>query len=293
MSSPSATPFPQKADSRAPEASFPAATGEIWFRRIGAVCTILLTFLCVGTLGLLIVRAAAQAAPTASVTALLLDSFAVAIPSVALGLPTAALMALFTVAYCPPGWRRIARDLLFVLSACPPILWAFAALLVVFPALEAAGFPATSAFTKSVLTLGLVVTPPLAKSFVEQLRALPDELVFAGRALGGSTFTVHRRVLWPAILPSACRAVCVALVRALGEGVALYLVLGLAAESHSLAAHLVLELLGSESELAPSGFAAAALLLVVTSLVLLSLVHALTGSASLRARRQTTHTSPP
>jgi hypothetical protein len=71
--------------------------------------------------------------------------------------------------------------------------------------------------------------------------------------------------------------VCVALVRALGEGIALYVVLGAASESHSLAAHLVLSLLGGDSDLARAGFAAGALMLVVTSLALLSLVHAVTA----------------
>lgn len=274
---------------RSLETKLPTAAGEAWFRRIGACCTLLLSCLCVATVGLLVVRTAEEAAPASSVTGLLIDSFSIAIPSVAFALPTAALIALFAVAYCPRGQRRLARDVVFVLSSCPPILWAFAALLVAFPALESLGISVASPFVKSVLTLGLVVTPPLAKSFVEQLRALPDELVFAGRALGGSTFSVHWRVLWPAILPEACRAIAVALVRALGEGVALYVVLGLSAESHSLAAHLVLSLLGGDAQLAPAGFAAAALLLVVTSLLILSLVHALTAPWSAREVPRTSH----
>lgn len=280
------------AHNRNPDPPLRAAAGEAWFRRIGAVCTILLASLCAATLAMLVLRTAEEAAPVTSVSGLLVDSFSVALPSVAIALPTAALVALFAVAYCPRGFRRLARDLVFVLSACPPILWAFAALLVAFPGLEALGFEPTSPYSQSVITLCLVVAAPLAKSFIEQLRALPDELVFAGRALGGSTFSVHWRVLWPAIVPEACRAACVALVRALGEGVALYLVLGLSAESHSLAAHLVLELLGDETELAPSGFAAAALLLVVTSLLILTLVHALTAPSRLRASRATAPSAP-
>lgn len=261
----------------------PAALGEVWFRRLGAGCTLLLALLSLATLGLLVERAAEQAAPAANVSELLLDSFTIAVPSVALAVPLASLIALFAVAYCPRGQRRLARDVVFVLSACPPILWALSALLLAFPACEALGVP-LSEFGESVLTLALVITPPLAKSFVEQLRALPDELVFAGRALGGSTFAVHWHISWPAIVPEASRAVAVALVRALGEGVALYVVLGLAAESHSLAAHLVLSLLGADAMLAPSGFAAAALLLVVTSIAILSLVNALTRAPRRRPR---------
>lgn len=229
------------------------------------------------TVALLIVRTAEQSAPVTAVTELMLASFSIAIPAVACALPAALLVALFAVAYCPRSLRRRARDVLFVLSSCPPVLWAIAAVLVAIPALGALGVPRLSAGKECVLILALVVTPPMATSFVEQLRALPDELVFAGRALGGNTFSVHWRVLLPAILPAACRSVCVALVRALGEGIALYVVLGSEADSQSLAAHLVLALLGGDSDLARAGFAAGALMLVVTSLALLSLVHALTS----------------
>lgn len=253
-----------------------AAIGEAWFRRVGAVCTVLLAVLCVATVALLIVRTAEQSTPVTAITELMLASFSIAVPAVACALPVALLVALFAVAYCPRALRHRARDVVFVLSSCPPILWALAAVLVAFPALATLGVPPLTASTQCVLTLALVVTPPLATSFVEQLRALPDELVFAGRALGGSTFSVHWRVLLPAILPAACRSVCVALVRALGEGIALYVVLGAAADPQSLAAHLVLSLLGDDPDLARAGFAAGALMLVVTSLALLSLVHAVT-----------------
>ncbi len=264
--------------------------GEVWFRRLGAACTILLVLLCLATVTLLIVRTAEESAPVTMVTELMLASFAIALPSVACALPIGLLVALFAVAYCPSAQQRIARDVVFVLSACPPILWAFAAVLLVFPALDALGAPALSADARCVLTLTLVVTPPLAISFVEQLRALPDELAFAGRALGGSTFSVHWRVLLPAILPTACRSVSVALVRALGEGIALFLVLGIEADSHSLAAHLVLALLDADSDLARAGFAAGALMLVVTSLAILTLVQTLTSAWANRGPRERVRT---
>ena len=261
----------------------PADSGEVWFRRIGAVCTILLALGGVAVVGLLVARTAEQPTPAGAVTALLLASLVVVLPSVALSIPLALLMAVFASAYCPAGLRSRARDAVSVLGSCPPLLWALAAVWVALPAASALGATLVSPFGRSVAVLVLVLTPPLAAAFVEQLRALPDELVFAGRALGGNTFAVHWHVLFPAIFPVACRAVGVSLVRGLGEGVALVVVLGDRASSRALAGELVSSLLGGNAHLAGAGFAAGALLLVVTSLVLLSVVHALTSAWNVRS----------
>ena len=254
--------------------SQPQAGAEGWFHRLGAFCTLLLTALGAATLGLLTVHTLTHPAPTIDLAHLLLSSFAIAVPSVVLATPLALWGALFCAAYCPPGYRKLARDVMFVLSACPPLIWALAMMLVVLPWLDTLGLSLEDR-ARAILVLCAVIAPPLARGLVEALRALPSELSFAGRALGANTFAIYSKILLPAIVPRATRELASALVRGLGEGVALYLVLGATADDEALAAFLTHTLLDPHTH---ADLAGAALILMVTSLTVLALTNAATGA---------------
>lgn len=184
------------------------------------------------------------------------------------------------------GPRRVWRSLLAVnvasLAAVPSVLVGLVGLEVFVRALRLG-----QGMVAAALTLALVVLPIVAVAARAALRAVPDELREAGRALGGTPWQVTRQVVLPAALPGILSGAILAIARAFGEAAALLMVVGVTLPASPAAidepAHVLpLHVFALLVDGAP-GRASAALGVLV---LLLTLVVLSAGAAHLRDRHE-------
>lgn len=146
----------------------------------------------------------------------------VAAIAMAIAVPLGLLVAIHLVEYARAGTRAWAKPALEILAGIPTVVYGFAALLAVAPAVQAAAMAVgLAASPNSTLAVGLVtgvMILPLVSSLADDaLRAVPADLREASLALGATRAETVLHVLLPAALPGILGGVLLALSRAVGE----------------------------------------------------------------------------
>lgn len=162
--------------------------------------------------------------------AMLFGSLAVATIALALAGPLALATAVFASEWLHPRGRLAVKATVELLAGVPSVVWGLLGLLVlrdlVFRGL--APFDPLSGdtlVTAGVLLAGMVL-PTIATLADDALQAVPRRQREAARALGLTRTEVVARVVLPQALPGLVAANLLGLGRALGETVAVYLVVG-------------------------------------------------------------------
>ncbi len=142
-------------------------------------------------------------------------------------LPLALGSALYTSEYLPPRWRSVVKATMELLAGVPGILFgllgvSFLAVWVqdVFGLIDG-----NTLLTASFLLAGMVL-PTIMTLAEDALRAVPFEYREIARALGLTSSEITFGVVLPQALPGVVGAVLLGLGRAMGETVAVMLVIG-------------------------------------------------------------------
>ena len=146
---------------------------------------------------------------------------------VSLGLGMGA--AIFLSEYAPENVRRIIKPILEVLAGIPTVVYGYFALLAVGPALrfligdEHLGtFSALSAG----LVMGIMIMPMVTTLSEDAMISVPRSLRDAAYALGATRFEVATKVVVPAALSGIVSSFILAVSRAVGETMIVYLAAG-------------------------------------------------------------------
>jgi phosphate transport system permease protein len=156
--------------------------------------------------------------------------------------PLGIAIALFLSMMAPPRLRAVIGPLVELLAAVPSIIFGFWGMLILVPFLQtlepglhgALGFiplfgpPQTTGF--SLFAAGIVLTLmmlPIISSLCRDLfLTVPQELRDGAEALGATRWEVVRGIVLPSTLPGITAALVLGLGRALGEAIAVSLVIG-------------------------------------------------------------------
>ena len=146
---------------------------------------------------------------------------------VALGLGIGA--AIFLSEYAPAKVRAVIKPILEVLAGIPTVVYGYFALLTVGPALRLilgddnlGTFSALSAG----LVMGIMIMPMVTTLSEDAMIAVPRSLRDAAYALGATRFEVATKVVVPAALSGIVSSFILAVSRAVGETMIVYLAAG-------------------------------------------------------------------
>lgn len=145
----------------------------------------------------------------------------VAIP---LGLGTASYLS----EYASPRARSWLKPTIEVLAGVPSVVLGFWALTFISPEIVSRIFTSAKPFTMMAagLGVGVLITPLIASVSEDAMRSVPLELREASYGIGADRATTVRRVVFPAALSGIVASMILALSRAIGETMIVFMAAG-------------------------------------------------------------------
>ncbi len=157
----------------------------------------------------------------------IIGSIYAAILAVLFGAPLGLAGAVFMAKIAPKKVRDIMRPANDLYVAIPSVVYGYLGLTVLVPFLRddlklGMGFGLFSAG----LILGIMILPTVISISEDALRAVPASLEEASVALGATRWQTIWRVLIPTAMPGILTAIILAMARAIGETMAVQMVIG-------------------------------------------------------------------
>jgi phosphate transport system permease protein len=157
---------------------------------------------------------------------MIVGSFWVTFGALLLGIPLGLACAIFLCEWTPPLAAMVLRPAIQLLAAIPSVIYGFWGLVVLVPLVRnyLAG-PGLSIFSGSII-LGFMILPTIISISEDSLRALPPSYKAGGLALGATHWQTIWRVLVPAARSGIVASVILGMGRAIGETMAMIMILG-------------------------------------------------------------------
>lgn len=158
----------------------------------------------------------------------ILGSFTVVGLSIALAGPLGILTAVFVTRVAPTWMAAVMRQAMDLLVGIPSVVYGIFGLATLLPFLSSHflnDLPAAGFFA-SALILTVMIIPTVVSLSIDAFEALPRSLDEGSRALGSTTWQSIARVLIPAAWPRLITAVVLGMGRAIGEAMAIQMVIG-------------------------------------------------------------------
>ena len=184
-----------------------------------------------GKVGLFKFLAGTNWAPTDSpasfgIFPMILGSIYVTAGAIVVGVPIGILMAIFMARFCPKKLHSFLKPMVDLLAGIPSIVYGFFGLVVIVPFVrEHFKGNGNSIFTASIL-LGIMILPTIISVSEAAIRAVPEHYYEGALALGAT----HERSVFKTVVPAAKSGIMAAVIlgigRAIGETMAVMMVVG-------------------------------------------------------------------
>ncbi len=157
-------------------------------------------------------------------TATFIISAIAMIVAVPLGLGAAAYLS----EYASPKARRKLKPTIEILAGIPTVVLGFWALTFISPQIVQRIFEAAQPFTMMAagIGVGVLITPLIASISEDAMKAVPRTLREASYGLGADRSTTVRKVVFPAALSGIVASLILALSRAIGETMIVFMAAG-------------------------------------------------------------------
>jgi phosphate transport system permease protein len=159
---------------------------------------------------------------------LLVGSLIVTFVGMALAVPVGLGAAIYLAEYASPRLRRVLKPALEVIAGVPSVVVGFFVLTFISPEIIqrfSSGTPQQTLFAAG-LGVGVLIIPVVASISEDALRAVPQALREASYGMGAKKVTTVMRVVIPAALSGVVAALIVAVSRALGETMVVFIAAG-------------------------------------------------------------------
>jgi len=145
-----------------------------------------------------------------------------------LSVPVALCVALAVAEVAPRLGERVIRPAVEIFVGIPSVVYGWIGLTTLVPMLRhfARGGNDGSGYLAAAVVLAVMVLPTIATLAADSLQALPPGLKEGSYALGATQWQTIRRVLLPAARGGIISGVVLGLARAMGEALAVALVIG-------------------------------------------------------------------
>lgn len=157
---------------------------------------------------------------------MIVGSVSVTIGAAIVGVPIAICCSIFLAEYAPAKLRNVFRPAIQLLAAIPSVVYGFWGVLFVVPMIRNyLGGPGLSILAGSII-LGIMILPTIISITEVSLLALPRHYKDGALALGLTQWQTIHSLLLPAAKSGIVAAVILGLGRAIGETMAVIMVLG-------------------------------------------------------------------
>ncbi len=159
---------------------------------------------------------------------MILGSIYVTIGALVVGVPAGLFTAVYLARFCPKGIYRFLRPMVELLAGIPSVVYGFFGLVMMVPLVRAISDNRSnglSIVTASIL-LGIMILPTVITVSESALRAVPDFYYEGALALGATEERSMFFVVLPAARSGIIAAVVLGIGRAIGEAMAVVMVLG-------------------------------------------------------------------
>ncbi len=166
---------------------------------------------------------------------MIIGSFWVTAGALIVGVPLGVACAVFLCEITHPSVAMVLRPMIQLLAAIPSVIYGFWGLIVLVPLIrENLGGPGLSILAGS-LVLGIMILPTIISISEDSLRALPRTYKEGALSLGATHWQSIWRVLVPAARSGIVASIILGMGRAIGETMAMIMILGNAAQlPHSI-----------------------------------------------------------
>jgi phosphate transport system permease protein len=148
--------------------------------------------------------------------------------SLVLGVPLAFGCAIFLAEIAPLGIQRVLRPAIQLLAGIPSVVFGLFGLVVLVPAIRKIQIYGNSGFSilAASIVLAVMILPTIASITEDAIRAVPRSYKEGSLALGATHWQTIVNVILPAARPGIVAAVILGVGRALGETMAMIMVIG-------------------------------------------------------------------
>jgi phosphate transport system permease protein len=154
----------------------------------------------------------------------------IAVLSSVVALPVGLATAIYLSEYASERVRGVVKPALEVLAGIPTVVYGYFALTFITPLLRDV-FPGIGVFNavSASIVVGIMIVPMVSSLSEDAISAVPRSLRQAAYGVGATKFEVSTRVVVPAAFSGVVSSFILAVSRAIGETVAVYLAAGVTA----------------------------------------------------------------
>lgn len=170
--------------------------------------------------------------PTFGAGGLILGSIVITFVSVLIVVPLAIGMALSFTEIVPHWVANLLQPLIEIFAGMPSVVVGFLGLIVIVPFMQKVGAPfngglATGGFGwgTAILVLVIMILPTVISVSIDTLSSVPESVREASLALGSTRWQMMSKAIIPAAAPGLATAVVLGMARAIGETLAVSMVL--------------------------------------------------------------------
>jgi phosphate transport system permease protein len=159
---------------------------------------------------------------------LIVGSLIVTVSGMLIAVPTGLASAIYLSEYASPRARKILKPTLETIAAVPSVVIGFFVLVFIAPEIIQRLWEGTPQQTLAAagLGVGIALIPLVASVTEDALRAVPDSLREASYGMGAKKVTTVVRVVFPAALSGVVASLIIAVSRALGETMIVFIAAG-------------------------------------------------------------------
>ena len=162
------------------------------------------------------------------ILAMIAGSVLVTVGAIVLGVPFALGCAIFLAEIAPDAVRGVVRPAIELLAGIPSVVYGLVGMVVLVPLVRRIPVPGNSGFglLAASIVLAVMILPTITNIAEDAIRAVPCEYREGALALGSTQWQMIVNVVLPAARSGIIAAVILGVGRALGETMAMIMVIG-------------------------------------------------------------------
>ncbi len=161
------------------------------------------------------------------VATMIVASVVSTIGAVILGVPVGVLTAIFIAEIAPKSLSNIIRPAVELLAGIPSVVYGFFGLVIIVPLIQDMfTIPAGNTILAGMIVLGIMILPTVITISETSIRAVPKTYREGSLALGASNMYTIFKVTLPAARSGVMTGIILGIGRALGETMAVIMVMG-------------------------------------------------------------------
>ncbi|MCL5291875.1 MAG: phosphate ABC transporter permease subunit PstC [Actinobacteria bacterium] len=220
---------------------------------------------------------------------LILGTLLVVAGALVVGGSAGVVTAIFLSELCPQVLKRTFKVVVELLAGIPSVVYGFFGIIVLIPFIRSQVGGSGYGILSASIILGIMILPTVTAIAEDAVSSVPIDYKLAGLSLGATDWQTIRQVILPAATGGIATALVLGIGRAIGETMAVLMVIGNAPQIpdslvkpvSALTSTIALDMAYASGDHRTALFAIAIVLLLIITLLLISirLLHARLGSA--------------